>query len=61
MGMQIEGKPSIVKPYRHPDYQKIFQGRQEDKYQHYQRQRCNTHQYSWHMASQKPQGGHIWG
>jgi hypothetical protein len=36
-----------VKPYRHPHYQEIFQGRQEGQYQHYQGRRWNTYQYSW--------------
>jgi hypothetical protein len=52
MGVQSEGKPSNVKPYQHPHYQEIFQGRQEDRYQHYQGRRWNTHQYSWNRASQ---------
>jgi hypothetical protein len=52
MGVQSEGKPSNVKPYRHPHYQERFQGRQEDRYQHYQGRRWNTHQYSWNRASQ---------
>jgi chromosome segregation ATPase len=30
MGVQNEGKPSHVKPYRHPHFQGSFQGRQED-------------------------------
>jgi hypothetical protein len=30
MGVQNEGKPSNVKPYRHPHYQESFQERQED-------------------------------
>jgi hypothetical protein len=29
MHVQSEGKPSNVKPYRHPHYQERFQGRQE--------------------------------
>ena len=39
-----------MKPYQHPHYHKIFKGRQEDQYQHYQGIRWNTH--SWNMALQ---------
>jgi hypothetical protein len=34
MGVQNEEKLSNVKPYQHPHYQEIFQGRQEDQDQH---------------------------
>ena len=54
MGMLSEGKPSNVKPYRHPHYQERFQGIQEDRYQHYQGRRGNTHQYSWNKGITKP-------
>jgi hypothetical protein len=46
-----EEKPSNVKPYRHPHYQKTFQGRQERWYNHYKGIRCNTCQYSWNKKS----------
>jgi hypothetical protein len=51
MHVKGEGKPSNVKPYRHPHYQEKFQRRQEGRYQHYQG-RWNTCQYSWNKASQ---------
>jgi hypothetical protein len=42
MHVQSEGRPSNVKPYRHPHYQETFQGRQEGQYQHYEGRRWNT-------------------
>jgi hypothetical protein len=44
MGVHREEKPTNVKPYRHPHYQEIFQGRQESKYHHYQGRRWNNFQ-----------------
>jgi hypothetical protein len=46
MGAYNEGKPSHVKPYRHPHFQGSFQGRQENRDRNYQGRRWNTHQYS---------------
>jgi predicted Zn-dependent protease with MMP-like domain len=37
--VQSEEKLSNVKPYRHPHYQEIFQGREEGGYQNYQGKR----------------------
>jgi hypothetical protein len=51
MHVYNEEKPSNVKPYQHPHYQEIFQGKKEDQYRHYQGRRWNNHQYSWNMAS----------
>jgi hypothetical protein len=39
MVVQSEGKPANVKPYQYPHYHERFQGRQEDRYQHYQGRR----------------------
>jgi len=38
MGVQSEGKWSNVKQYQHPHYHEKFQGKQEYRYQHYQKE-----------------------
>jgi hypothetical protein len=51
MGVYNNKKISNFKPYRHPHYHEIFQGRQEDEYRYYRGRRWNNHQYSWNMES----------
>jgi hypothetical protein len=51
MHVKSEGRPSNVKPYRHPHYQETFQGIQEGCYQHYEGRIWNTCQYSWNKGS----------
>jgi hypothetical protein len=51
MHVKSEGRPSNVKPYRHPHYQETFQGIQKGGYQHYEGRIWNTYHYSWKIGS----------
>jgi len=50
IGVQSDGKPLNVKPYRHAHYQEIFQGIKEDQYHPYQQRRWNIKKHSQNMV-----------